>query len=113
MELLIIKGVCLVSLVLILWFRTDVWLEYCKLFHLDFISFYKYFEDKKKSDVSLTYIIYLRMYHNGFFVRLITCPICLSVWIGIICGLVSSILLIPVYIIGGLILFTTIDRLLG
>ena len=113
MEILILKASSLIALLLLIFFRTDGWLEYCKLFHLDFISFYKEFEEKKKSDISLTYILYLRMYHNSFLVRLVTCPICLAVWIGIICGLVSSIYLIPVYIIGGLVLFTTIDRLLG
>ncbi len=104
---------CTIALILLTWFRTEAWLEYTKLFHLNFLSFYKDFEDKKSHDVTLTYIMYLRMYHNCFFVRLLTCPICLSAWIGLLIAIFTIPLYAPVYIIGGLIIFTVIDRLLG
>jgi hypothetical protein len=71
----------IISLILLLWFRTDVWVEYCRLFGINFLSFYKDFDAKKPDDLSLTYHIYLRRYHDCFFVRLITCPICLAVWL--------------------------------
>ena len=104
---------CLIALLLLIWFRTDAFVEYSKILHLNSISFHKDFEEKHHNDASLTYIFYLRKYHNCFLVRLITCPICLAIWIGICCGLITAILLTPVYIIGGLLLFSTIDRLLG
>lgn len=103
----------LVALLLLIWFRTDAWLEYTKLLKLNFISFYKDFEAKSKDDALLTYHLYLRRYHNCFFVRLITCPICLAVWFGLCCGIATFFVLFPVYVIGGLLLFTIIDRLLG
>jgi hypothetical protein len=108
-----IPTICLITLILLIFFRTDAWIEYCRLFHLNIISFYKDFDIKYKEDVSLTYITYLRRYHDCFFVRLITCPICLAVWLGIIFSLFTSITFLPLYIIGGLLLFTIIDRLLG
>ena len=108
-----IVGICIVALVLLVWFRTDAWLEYTRLFHLNFLSFYKDFDAKYKEDVSLTYLHYLRRDHNCFFVRLITCPICLAVWLGIIVAICLMPVLFPVYVIGGLLLFTAIDRLLG
>lgn len=103
----------LITLILLIWFRTDAYLEYCRVFNLDIISHHKDFDIKYKEDVSLTYLHYLRMYHNSFFTRLITCPICLSVWLGLLLGLITPIIFIPCYIIGGLLLFTIIDRLLG
>ena len=105
--------ICIIALILLIWFRTDAWLEYCRLLKCDAISFYKDFDAKKKEDVSLTYLLYLRMYHDCFFVRLITCPICFGVWLGLICGLLGTLYFIPIYIVGGLLLFTTIDKLLG
>ena len=69
-------------------------------------------EDKRKI-YSMCCKLYLRLYHNSFFVRLITCPICLSVWLGIIVSMFTSISLIPLSIVGGLLLFTIIDKLLG
>lgn len=105
--------ICLIAILLLIWFRTDAWIEYCRLFHLNIISFYKDFDIKYKEDVSLTYLNYLRRYHDCFFVRLITCPICLAVWLGIIFSLFTPFAFLPLYIIGGLLIFTIIDRLLG
>lgn len=105
--------ICLIALILVVWFRTEAWIEYTRLFHLNFLSHYKDFEAKKQEDVMLTYIQYLVQYHDCFFTRLITCPICQAVWWGIIFGLVTIPIIIPVYIIGGLLLFLIIDRLLG
>ena len=104
---------CLIALLLLIWFRTDAFLEYSKILHLNSITFHKDFEGKQYDDASLTYHLYLRKYHNCFFVRLITCPICLAVWLGIYGGIATFILYTPIYIIGGLLLFTAIDRLLG
>lgn len=127
----------IISLILLLWFRTDVWVEYCRLFRLDRISFYKDFDAKQYQDVSLTYHLYLRRYHNCFFVRLITCPICLAVWLCLIFLLLKAALLfclamivgasgltmiltliglvgdLPLLILANVAIFAVIDRLLG
>ena len=106
--------ICLISIILLIQFRTDGVLEYSRLFRLNRITFHKDFDNKYKEDVSLTYLKYLRLYHNCFFVRLITCPICLSIWLGIIAGIITfSLLSVPIYIVGGLLLFAIIDKLLG
>ena len=78
----------IVATILVLWFRSEAYVEYCRLLHLNWISFYKDYYDQRKNDVSLNYFGYLRQYHNCFFVR-------------------------PIAFIGGLILFGTVDRLLG
>ena len=70
-----------VLLFLILWFKTDAFVEYVKLFRLSKLFKLDDFENKKHEDFELTYHSYLRQYHNNFFTRLITCPICLSVWL--------------------------------
>lgn len=127
----------IISLILLLWFRTDVWVEYCRLFGLNFLSFYKDFDAKQYQDVSLTYHIYLRRYHNCFFVRLITCPICLAVWLCLFYLLAKCVLFcllaslvgvgfltilitlfglaceLPLLILGSVFVFAVIDRLLG
>ena len=113
MGMAIIIGASIISLILLIWFRTDAWLEYTRLFKLDRISHYKEFDSKYKEDVSLTYQLFLRRDHNCFFVRLITCPICLAVWLGIIALIFTHIVFVPACIVGGLLLFTIIDKLLG
>lgn len=102
-----------VALILLIAFRTDAWLEYCRLFKLNSISWYKDFDEKYKEDVSLTYFIYLRRYHNCFLIRLVTCPICFAVWIGIHFGIITFTLeSISIYIIGGLFVYGVINKLL-
>ena len=105
--------ILIISLILLTFFRTEAWVEYCKLLRFDFISKYKDYELKKSNDVSLDYIQYLRQYHNCFLIRLITCPICLSMWLGIISGVILlSPYSIPLYIVGGLVIFLVINKLL-
>ena len=113
MMLLITQCSCWIALLLLIFFRTEAWLEYSRLFHLDCISYYKDFNSKFKDDMSLKYLTYLRRNHNCFFVRLITCPICLTAWLGLFISLLTIPLLFPVYVIGGLLLFLIIDKLLG
>ena len=104
--------ICLIALILLIWFRTDAWLEYTTLFKLNMISHYKDYCLKYKEDVSLKYLHYLRRDHNCFFVRLITCPICFATWLGIILGILFNIFMIPIYIICGLLIYCIIDKLL-
>ena len=105
--------ICLIALILLIWFKADAWLEYTNLFHLKSISLYNDFKEKQNDDALLTYLIYLRRYHDCFFVRLITCPICNAVWLGIFFSLFTSIFFAPIYIMGGLFLFAATDKLLG
>lgn len=114
-------GISTIALILLIFFRTDGFVEYSRLLGFDGISFYRDFDEKSEHDVSLTYHQYLRYYHNCFIVRLVTCPICLSVWLGLVICLVGTLttlnphylLLMPIITTGGLLVFTTIDRLLG
>ena len=68
-------------LLLIVWFKTDAFVEYSKLFRLSKLFKVDIFEKEKSQDFELTYHSYLRRFHNNFFVRLITCPICLTIWL--------------------------------
>lgn len=103
----------IVAMILLIWFRSEAYLEYCRLFNLDKISFYKDYEEKKNQDARLTYLDYLRQYHYNFFTRLITCPVCLSVWVaGGIALLTFKAATFPTSMVGGLLLFALIDKLL-
>ncbi len=74
----------IIAAILVIWFRTEAYVEYSKLFKLNWLSAYKDYEAKKHDDCRLNYLGYLKQYHNSFFIRLITCPICLSCWLSVI-----------------------------
>ena len=72
-----------IVVLLYIWLDTDAFIEYAELFHL---SFFKYKEFRQKQLLNrlgtpLSYVDFISMEYNSFFVRLITCPICLTVWL--------------------------------
>jgi hypothetical protein len=89
----------LISFTLFAWTETDFFVEYCKLFGIwDIFKVGEYEDYKDHGDdsaeslgfgsptetaVDISYLNYLLLKHDSFFVRLITCPICLGVWLNI------------------------------
>lgn len=98
---------------LILWFRSEAFIEYSRLFRCSWLCNYKDYDAKKKNDASLSYFGYLRQYHNNFFTRLITCPVCLCGWLAFLAALWYDLLLLPFFFVGGLVVFGLVNWLLG
>lgn len=90
----------LVSFLLFVWNETDFFVEYCKLFGLWGLFNIGRYEDYKEhgddseeslgfgssvpiESLDISYLDYLLLKHDSFFVRLITCPICLGFWLNI------------------------------
>ncbi len=72
-----------ISVLLIIWFDTHAFFEYIKLFHLEkFFGISEY--EEKQSKLGMYLHEFLISKDNNFIFRLISCPICLSVWINII-----------------------------
>lgn len=73
----------------IIWFDTEAFVEYIKLFKLDWFKVNEYVK-AKESNFELTYHSYLLWNHKNFFTKLITCPICLTTWLSIILSLLFA-----------------------
>jgi hypothetical protein len=91
-----------ISQIIYIWLNTYVFEEYAELFKFDKLNLF-YFKDYKwfikknenKEDWKVSYQGWLEQKHNNFFIRLILCPICLSLWLALIgCLLFSKILFI-------------------
>lgn len=76
-------------LLLLIWFKTDAFAEYSRLLKLKWTNVDGYYLIKDL-DPEFTFHKFLLEYFNCFFVRLITCPIC----IGTILSLLTSPLLV-------------------
>ena len=80
----------IINLVVILyiWFDADATVEWAKLMKLKFLK-YKEYDENKKSQVPMiarqryTEFLMYRYGANSFVIRLITCPICFTVWCNI------------------------------
>lgn len=78
--------ICLITFINIIWFDTEAFVEYIKLFKLNWFKVNEYLI-ARESDFELTYHSYLLRNHKNFFTKLITCPICFTTWLSIIFSL--------------------------
>ena len=109
---------CAIALLLFVWLETDAFVEYVKLFKLNNLaSFnflraneYEYYMSKNLEE-EITYPDFLSSNYNNFFTSLISCPICVSVWLSIFCSFYLSFTLFPVINITSIVLFLLIKIL--
>jgi hypothetical protein len=72
----------------LLWFRTDAFVEYMNLLKLSKWFRVNEYNELHRAGYSGNYPMFLSEYYKDkFFVRLATCPLCLSFWIGIVAAL--------------------------
>jgi hypothetical protein len=68
-----------------IWFNTDAFIEYCRYIRYFSYKFkvkeYLSFRDKYPN---ISYHAFLILNYNNFFIRLITCPSCLGVWLNFV-----------------------------
>ena len=71
---------------LVIWFKTDAFLEYVELLRADMLFGVREFRKQQVQggNYMLTYPEFLIVNHNSFLIRLITCPTCLTAWASII-----------------------------
>ena len=89
-----------INFFMFIWFNTDAPVEWCpgkflkKILKIDDFLIFK--KDNPKSD----YLNYLRIYHNSFIVRLVTCKPCFLFWltIPVVCFFDSLIIFAPIYL---------------
>lgn len=88
----------LLGYVLFVWFRTNVFVEYVNLFRLSQFFYVADFNKLNTDGYNGSYLEFLKeYYYEQFFVRLVSCPICLGFWLSLIVVvfLNCSVLLIP------------------
>lgn len=79
-----------INFILLIWFHTEAFIEYCKLFNMgSLFKINKYFE-YKKINPEIKYLDFLALKHSNFFTKLISCPYCLNFWITLISCIIFS-----------------------
>ncbi len=114
--LLFVNLICFVVTIMIIWFKSGAFVEYCKLLKLKTLLL-----GYDKDPNNLTYPQYLYVKSRTLFkcpickflISLITCPLCISVWLCIVVAcLYGTILLMPVFYISVLAIYFSIERLI-
>jgi len=104
---------CFVALILLIWLHSEAFIEYASFFHGQKFFYIDDFREKQKKDLTLDWIAYLQKYHKNFFIRLITCPLCSSVWLTLIlCYSLNNLFLFPIANILALVIYKLVAKLL-
>jgi len=93
-----------ISIFLFLLFETDFIIQYFKLFKItEYIPYYNEYNNIILNDGYIHYFSYLHNRSDNFFIKLITCPICIGFWIAILVSISSfGLFYFPIFYFGGL-----------
>ncbi len=111
---LILYVACFINTVLFVWFKTNAFVEYCKL-----LCFESLIVDYLNTDGTLTYpqFLYLKTKTSKnrcvtFLGALVTCPVCLMFWLCILClALHGTFFLLPVLYVCCLLMYAALNYL--
>ena len=107
-EILLIFS-CFITTVFVLWFNTNVVIEYGRLFKLNKILLLEDYNNYIYDNLDGDYISFLSTRGDSFFLRLITCPFCLGVWYsGGISVMLGLIYFCPLYLLSLFLYFSLI-----
>lgn len=101
----------LISYVLVIWFKTNAFVEYISLFRLSKFFYVEDYNSLVANGYDGSYVEFLKeYYHDYFLVRLATCPICAGFWLSLPFLLISpqNILIMPL----GLFFYTLFNKLI-
>ena len=103
-----------ITLLMLIWFNSDAFTEYAKTVGGSKFFGISEFEKLRIDRASLDYHGYLLEFKDSFFIRLITCPLCFSVWLSVILTFVATdnLWLAPICNIASLILYKLTSNLL-
>jgi hypothetical protein len=90
MYLLLLSIACFISTFMLVWFKSDAFVEWMKLFGLGkFIKFDQYI-DAKLDNMGITYPLFLKLKYNKFIFKIIGCNLCFGIWLSAISSIFIS-----------------------
>lgn len=112
-----IEVICFIAFILLIWFETGAFVEYTTLASHKYpvIANKLFLKDYEELNViaPITYIDFLVEYHNCFFVRLLSCPICVSTQLSLFFSLFIGLSKFGILMLSSLLLYNLIKRLIS
>ena len=98
-----------ISLTLLIWFKTSAFVEYMRLFRMDWLFHIKAYLGM---DTTLSYPEFLKEFYDSFITRLLSCPVCTGTWLGLLLSTVIGFASMPLTTFLGLWGYLLISKLL-
>lgn len=111
----VITAIFWVAASLFVVFKTTAVYEYFKFLPLpEKITKIKEYEEERKRDFTLSYKMFWMTSHDSFFIRLVTCPYCLSAWLSLgVSAVFSCFKWLPAVYLGGLSIYFGVSTLIS
>ena len=111
--MILINQIFYVIFLLFIWFNTDAFISYSKLFRLSKLFKIDMWEQYRMINPKMDYISYIRNKHTNFFTKLITCKPCLTFWFVLIsCYFFINLFYFPMIYIISYSIYTLLCKLL-
>lgn len=95
------------TFIMFIWFNTDAFIWWSKVFKIDKYFLIKDWENYKIIDSKMSYLDYIFMTKKSFFTKLISCKPCVLFWIILIVSVFQLVLKdIPIIFIGSYFLYS-------
>lgn len=102
-----------VVFLLYIWFDTDGFIEYSKLFRLDKRFKIDLWIEYRELNPKMNYLSYIRLKHSSFFTRLISCKPCFCFWLVLLVNLIfGNFLLFPIIYMMSYLIYNLICKLI-
>lgn len=86
-NMIILVFACFDALLLLVWFKSDAFVEWMNLFGLGNLIKYDEYQNERFINPTITYPLFLKTKYGYFIHKLIGCPLCSSIWQSIITAL--------------------------
>lgn len=80
-----------IAFIMLIWFKTDALIEWASFLRFDVSGFKR--NKELWLPVSLNFPTFLKNKYDNFFTRMLSCSICLSIWLTVSICLIGTILL--------------------
>jgi len=106
----LIYPISFILMSLVIWFKTEAFIEYSELFKLDKIFKIEDYKTYKKTNPTMDYNTFLRLKYPNFITKLISCPYCLGFWITIFFVYFYGIINLSICYLISIILYKLLDK---
>jgi hypothetical protein len=103
--------ISLINFILLVWFHTDAFLEYFKLFRLGFLFRIDKYYEYKKINPDISYIDFITIKNPNFLTKLFSCPYCLNFWLTLFsCFIFKNFLIFPLIYMFSIVIYIVLKR---
>lgn len=99
--------------IMFIWFNTNAFTDYILFFKLDKYFYVSKWNSYLEINPKIGYLSYIRIKHNNFITKLISCKLCLLFWIIFILIVIfkQSFILLPIIYITSYVIYKKIDKI--